>query len=83
MLNTSRGQRNNLLLAKVMVICKISTLGAWPSSSLDADAQMKSYNSCILIFTHHHSYVYVMLCPLNVCYVYVNISMLHYGFTML
>ena len=76
MLNTSRAQRNNLLLAKVMVICKISNLGAWPSLRLHVDAQIKSYNSCILIFTDYHSYVYVgllwcMLCNVNLCYIMV------------
>ena len=65
-----------------MVICKISTLGAWPGLSLHVDVHMKSYNSCILIFTYYHSYVYVMS-SYGVCYVYVNISILHYGFAIL
>ena len=56
MLSTSREQRNNL--AKVMVICKISTLHAWPSLTLHADAKMKSF--CIPICTYYDSYVSVM-----------------------
>ena len=65
-----------------IVFCKISNLGAWPSLSLHANAQMKSYNYCM--YTYFYLLSFLCLCYVVLLWYmlngYVNISMLHHWF---